>query len=220
MSIIDQLLAFFMSTVGMITGGILIGGIGIVVYLYKFSDITSKGMVILLRPRDKRGEFVPIEKEEEFLLKCKSKDGIKRTYVKSGNGWTINKKNYFLGVEGSGYTSILNKADKSEMPIEEYLKAAWGDVFFKKISETRLNQLKIAPIVVSVEPTKVDIDGSGLPRLSSEDLEDKEDSIVLEKLAKSVEATKPKADLILLALAFGCGAGAILLLKAIGWLKF
>jgi hypothetical protein len=43
--------------------------------------------------------------------------------------------------------------------------------------------------------------------------------LVLEKLAKSVEATKTKTDFIMLALAAGCGAGIVLLFNALGWFK-
>jgi hypothetical protein len=219
MSIIDQGMGFLQTTIGMVSAAILIGGAGLVFYMYKFGDVASKGTVILFRPKDKRAEFVPVLREEENLIRCKPKDGIARRFFKGGHGWVINKKNYFLAVEGSGYTAVLNKAENRELPIVDYLRDVWGE-YFNKISENRLRQISNPSWVVSIEPTKVDIDGSGLPRISSEDLNDKEDSLVLDKLAKSVEASKPKTDWIMLALAAGSGAGIVLLIKALGWLKF
>lgn len=220
MSSIDGIFSFFTSIVGMISLVVTLGAVGVLVYFYKYSDATSKGTVILFRTRDKRAEFIPIEKEEEFIIKCREKDKILRRFVKAGNGWVIKKKNFFLGVEGSGYTAIVGKPEMKPMPLQDALKEIWGDKFYEKIPEARITQLVNANWIVNIEPVGIDPTEAGLPRLSAEDLNDREDTIVLEKLAKSVEATKPKMDMMMMMLAGGCGAGIMLLAVAMKWVVF
>jgi hypothetical protein len=220
MSVIDSAIGFFSSLVGMITLAIGVGGIGVIYYVYKYSDVLSKGTVILFRPKDRRAEFIPIEKEEAFILKCKEVGGIPRQYVKGGSSWLIKKKPYFLGMEASGYTGIISSPETKSIPMNEVLKTVWGDKVYNKIPQSRITQLLNSQWMLNLEPKEIDLDGTGLPRISSENLNSKEDAIMLKRLADAVEENKPQTDMMMLLLAVGCGAGAMLLMVAMKWVNF
>lgn len=222
MSIVETGISFLTSPFGMIISLAVVAGIGAIIYIYKYSDVASKGTVILFRPRDKRAEMIPIEREEELIVKCREKDGIIRRYVKAGNSWIINKKNYFLAVEGTGYTALLNNitGETQKLEINEVLKSVWGEQMYFKIPEKRRTQLAEAKIMIQIEPKGINALNSDLPLLSSEDLEDKNDSLVLDKLAKSVETAKQKTNYVELILALGSGAALMFILKAAGVLQF
>ena len=219
MSIIDESIGFLQTPIGIISAVMVVGIIGMVIYLYKFGDISSKGTVILFRPRDKRAEFIPIAKEEELVVYCKPKDGIPRRFVKGGAGWNINKKNYFLAVEGSGYTAVLDRANDREIPIVDFLRENLGEQTFSKFTPTMIKKLTGAKYLVDIAPTQIDV-GTNLPRLSSEDLNAKNDKEMLDILAQATKSQKAKPDYILLLFAMLGGAGIILIIGALGWLKF
>jgi hypothetical protein len=219
MSIVDQGIGFLQTPVGIISAIMVVVVIGMVIYLFKFGDIASKGTVILFRPRDKRAEMIPIAKEEELVVYCKPKDGIPRRFVKGGNSWMINKKNFFLAVEGSGYTAVLDAANNREIPIIDFLRENLGEITFSKFTPAMIKKLTTSKYLVDITPTQIDV-GSNLPRLSSEDLNAKNDKEMLDILAQATKSQKSKPDYILLIFAMLGGAGLILIVRALGWLKF
>lgn len=204
----------------MITLVIGVGGVGGLVYLYKYSDVLSKGTVILFRPKDRRAEFIPIEKEEDTVIKCKEIGGIPRQYVKGGSSWMIKKKPYFLGMEANGFTAIINAPETKSMPMNEVLKTVWGDKVYNKIPPTRITQLVNSQWILNLEPKEINLDGTGLPRISAENLHEKQDSAVLIHLAESTKELKNKTDMMMLLLAGGTGAGVVLLAVAMKWIVF
>jgi len=219
MSFFEGIAGFMGSTVGLVLTVSAIFMIGIAVYMIKYTDVAAKGTVILFRPKDKRGEIINIGKEEEFMINCTSKDGIMRRYIKAGHGWTIKKKTIYLAIEGSGYSAVLGDPVVKRIPVVDVLPLVWGEKFTSQIPQTRMAQLATSQWMISIEPKQVDVEGTGLPRLSAEDLNDKEDTIVLEKLAKAVDNQKPKTDMMMLMLATGCGFGLCLLAVAMKWLQ-
>ena len=220
MSMIDSAIGFFSSLVGMITLAIGVGGIGVIYYVYKYSDVLSKGTIILFRPKDRRAEFIPIEKEEDTVIKCKELGGIPRVYVKGGSSWMIKKKPYFLGMEANGYTGVISSPETKSIPMSDVLKIVWGDKVYNKIPQSRITQLLNSQWVLNLEPKEADTDGTGLPRISSESLHTKEDDVMLKALVNAVEDTKPKMDIMVLAMAAGCGVAITLLAVAMKWVNF
>jgi len=218
MSLIDSAIGFFTTTVGMITGVLVIGMIGLGGYMYTKGDINSKGSVLLLRPRDRRGEYIPIDKEEDAVIHCKTRGKIKRRFIKGGSSWLVNKKPVFLAVEGSGYTSAISTTNSRTLPIDEFLRETWGDEFCNKKIPKRIAQLVSTPWLVSVEPIRIDTSGSGLQDISAEDVLNKEDNAVLEILADAAQKNKEKVNWIMLAMAMGGGMGIAYLLLGLGWL--
>lgn len=218
MSIIDGAIGFFTTTIGMITGVIIIGMIGLGGYMFTKGDINSKGSVLLLRPRDRRGEYIPIEKEEDAVVHCKPKGGIKRRFIKGGSSWMINKKPVFLAVETSGYTSAISTTTSQKLPIDVFLRETWGDKFCDVKIPRRINQLITSPWMVSVEPVRVDVEGSNLMDISAEDVLAKEDTAVLEILSDAANKNKEKINWIMLGFAMAGGIGIAYLLLGLGWL--
>jgi len=219
MSFFEGMAGFMGSTIGIVLTVSAVFMIGIAYYMLKYTDVSAKGQVLLFRPKDKRGEFINIGKEEEFMINCVAKDKIMRRYIKAGHGWNVKKKTLYLAVEGSGYSAILGEPVTQRMPVADVLPLVWGEKFTSQIPASRMAQLATSQWMISIEPKQVDVEGTGLPRLSAEDLNDKEDTIVLEKLAKAVDNQKPKTDMMMLILATGCGAGLMLLAVAMKWIK-
>ena len=218
MSIIDTAIGFFTTTIGMITGVVIIGMIGLGGYMFTKGDINSKGSVLLLRPRDRRGEYLQIEKEEDKIVHCKVKNNIKRRYIKGGSSWMINKKPVFLGIEGNVITCVINPDTNTTLRISDFLREVWGDEFCNKKIPKRIAQLVSTPWIVSVEPREIPTNGTPLEGLTAEDVFQKEDSIMIEALSNAAEKGKEKTNWILLAMAIGGGMGIAYLLLGLGWL--
>lgn len=218
MSVIDQAISFFTSTIGMISGVGIIGMGGYLAYIYNKGDINSKGSILLLRPRDRRGEYIPIAKEEDAVVHCKEKNGIKRRFIKGGSSWMVNKKPVFLAIETSGYTSVISTTTRRTLPIDMFLRETWGEDFCNKKIPKRMDQLVSTPWLVGVEPVKIDTEGSGLQDISAEDVLAKEDTAVLEILADAAKKNREKINWLMQIMGVGAGVGIAYLLLGLGWL--
>jgi len=105
--------------------------VGFGVFIFILSKKPSKE-VLLLRPRDKRGLKIPVVKETDIGLICKTIKGIARRYIKMGCAWTFTMGGKvvtrFFGIEGTGYTAIVKGGTKVRVSLEEAVRDLKEDV--------------------------------------------------------------------------------------------
>ena len=174
--------------------------------------------VLFLRPRDKRGERLDVTRETDRSVLCERSNPIHR-FIKIGPAWVFHDGRRtitrFLGVEGKAYTAVLKGDKKIEMSIHEYLQSIWG----KKIYESMPKKLRRAlerdktGVIVDVDVPEPE----GLPRLTSDDINDEGDAVVLNRLARMGTATSIKQQLYHNLVWFFLGLGFAAILSHMGW---
>jgi len=149
-------------------------------------QMKPKKKVELLRPRDNRIKILEVDQETDLGLRCKKSDGIVHTFIKAGRGWTVEGRNRitkFFGAEGTVYTAIFRDGDAEEVTLREILKLIWGEDFFASVPKIQKDLLDTAKVGVTVTPIKISPTEYGLEELTSADIDNQSDNIMLDKIA-------------------------------------
>jgi len=192
--------------------------VGTIVYFIK--STRPKKQVLLLRPRDKRGIEVPIERESDTIIECKDIDGVARRFVKAGGAWTftIGRRivTRFLALEGTAYTAILKNKNKVEVPIYEALQGLWGKKFYNEIPKNKRTALEKSRwgLTVEVEPIPLD---EKMKAISPDIVDMSLEANVLERFAGKLKVPKSQN---IYNFIMGAVAGALIVFLAAtqGWI--
>jgi len=171
--------------------------------------------VMFLRPRDKRGERLDVTKETDRSLSCENSTPVHR-FIKVGPAYVFKDGSRtsvrFIGLEGSAYTAQVKNDAEVKLPITEFLRTLWGDAIYNALPARLRTAVERDIIGVTVEPEKINAEAAGLEKLSSDDVNDESDAVVLDRLSKhgSSESLKQKFLGNLVWLGLGAGIYAIL----------
>lgn len=206
----------------------IVAVVTVIILVLGFTMLAGKGKVkksvTFLRPRDKRGEKLEITKETDRSLWCEKSDPPHR-FVKVGSSFIVKNRSRsnieFYGIEGSAYTAEVEVKEGKEpikMTVPEYLKELFGEKIYEALPDKLITLIEKAKWGITIEPVRVDVDEKDLPNLSSDDVNDEGDAVVLNRLAKygSTENLKQKF-LGNLVWAF-VGFGIAMFLVNLGWL--
>ena len=93
--------------------------------------------VELLRPRDRRGQTLTVNRETDLGVECKKSGDFIYRFIKAGPSWVFNQGGRqitkFFGIEGTAYTGIPKGDDITLSSISELLRFIWGDKFYDAI---------------------------------------------------------------------------------------
>lgn len=201
-----------------------VGAVGVVVlvifYLFIFG---GKGKmrkeVLFLRPRDKRGERLDVTRETDRSVLCENSNPVHR-FIKAGPAWVFKDGGRtvvrFIGIEGNAFTAFIKDGGPVKMAIDEFLKSIWTPQIYEKLPEKLKKAVENPKVGIIVEPAPIDVETLGLPKLTSDDVNDEGDAVVLSRLAKGSEPTlKERLYTNLVWLFLGIGIAAIL--SNFGW---
>lgn len=166
--------------------------------------------VMFLRPRDKRGERLDITKETDRSVLCEKSDPVHR-FIKVGPAYVFKDGGKssvrFIGLEGSAYTAQLKDEKMVQVSTVDFLKSLWGNKIYGALPQRMRDAIEHDKIGITVEPTKVNADELGLEKLSSDDVNDEGDAVVLNRLAKQGQTENLKQKLLANLVWLGLGAG-------------
>ena len=180
----------------------------------------QKNEVLFLRPRDKRGERLSVTRETDRSVLCEKSDPIHR-FIKVGSSWNFKEgsKNIirFFGIEGSAYTPIIKDEEEIQLTIPEFLKSLWTDRVYNALPKKLRKALEDDELGVIIDPVEITAEDYGLTKLSSDDVNDEGDAIVLNRLANQGYRENIKQKLLgnLIWLLLGVGIAGIL--SNFGW---
>ncbi len=170
-----------------------------------------KKEVLHLRPRDKRGESLTISDETDLGLICKKKrgGGVNR-YIKRGSGWVFNEAGRmvtrFFGIEGSAYTAYAKEGNEiTDITIPQYLRFLWTDKFYEMVPAEKRRAIESDVIGMTIAPKAVNYEAEDLPHLTTDMINDEDDSRMLQKF---VESNQPKTSADMMRLIFAALLGA------------
>lgn len=175
-----------------ILSGTILGGL----LYHNMRKPTKK--VELLRPRDSRGKPLKVVMETDIGLVCRKTGGVIHRFIKKGRGWTFNEMGRmttkFFGIEGSAYTSLIEDGPiTTKTSLIDHLKVLWGDQFgkiYNALPDAQRQAIETDVIGVTVELMKVDAEKEGLPTLTSDDIYDEDDNVMLRRFAQSTTKKK------------------------------
>jgi hypothetical protein len=189
----------------------------IVVILFFLIKLSNKAKVykevMFLRPRDKRGEKLDITRETDRSILCERSDPVHR-FIKIGPAFVFKDGGKtsvrFFGIEGSAYTANIKNEKVLKMSIKDFLISLWTDRVYNALPSKLRDSVEADRIGVTIEPNTIDAEELGLDILSSDDVNDEGDAIVLTRLSKTGQQENVKqkmfSNLIWLALGFGLAA--------------
>lgn len=158
--------------------------VGIYLYLKFFRDKGLKKTVMLCRPNDGRFVDLPVARETDKGLYCKKVEGINYRFYKTGPGWTGSGLVRFLGVEASPLISYIKDSEYVKTNIEKFLRFAWGDKVYDKLSNDLKRPLEDGTgLVFTVDPIMPDKD-YGLDRVMADSILKESDIANLEEFGK------------------------------------
>ena len=150
--------------------------------------------VELLRPRDRRGQTLTVNRETDLGVECKRSGGFIYRFIKAGPSWVFNQGGRqitkFFGIEATAYTGIPKGDDIDRVSIAEFLKLTWGEKFYNAIPKKQKDAVEQDRVGLTLEIEKIDEEKFDLQSLSSADLDDEGDSLVLAKIAKGAVPSK------------------------------
>lgn len=197
--------------------GILALGITAAIFIYFIQQIwrrRPRKEVLFLRPRDRRGEILEVTRETDRSLICEKANPLHR-FIKTSPGYTFvdgsKPVTRFWGIEGTVYTAVVKGGREIKMKLTDFLRDVWGKAYDKMPKEMRE---AIENVGILVEPEPIDAEGYGLPSLSSDEINDEADAIMLGRLAQT---TKPETRREFYHILIGIGLGVGLTLVLIRW---
>lgn len=212
-------LGVLLTPIGMLAVLVLISILVLVAYmLYSRRPITE---VLLLRPRDKRGLTVPVVLESDIGLTCKKTGGIVRRFIKAGCSWTFASKTKvvtrFLGLEGTAYSAIVRGQKQIKLSLEQVLRLAWDDDFYERLPPERKKPIEKDKWGITIEVEPVKEEGEELVKISSDDVHDAAETVILDKISKAQKSSKKME---VYQFIMGAIAGAFIMYLAVmqGWL--
>jgi len=191
--------------------------IGAILYLRSIGKVGTKKVVLLLRPRDKRGIVIPVVKETDRILECKKVSGVTHRYLKNGPGWTFPDKTIFIAEEGIAYTATLVKGNPINVSLLTALKSLFGEDEYKKIPPKLKDIIEHHQwgVVVNIQGKPED---AKLPSLSPEAVNDTRYEALLNFLVKTLKA-KAKFDWTMLLLGIFAGFAVTYLAVNMHWIR-
>lgn len=199
---------------------LIVAVVGIAIFmLFQLSKKTGvQKQVLFLRPRDKRGERLDITRETDRSVLCEKSTPVHR-FIKIGSGWNIKDKGrtstVFLGLEGSAYTAMIKEEKELKLSTEEFLRTLWGNKIYENMPDKMRDAVEKDQYGVTIEPLKIDTEALGLEKLSSDDVNDESDAVVLSRLSNRGQAENLKTKLLQNLVWFGLGLGAYAILQNI-----
>lgn len=172
--------------------------------------------VMFLRPRDKRGERLDITKETDRSVLCEKSNPVHR-FIKVGPAYVFKDGSKgivrFIGLEGSAYTAQLKDEKIVQVPTVDFLKSLWGNKIYDALPQRMRDAIEKDKIGITIEPVKVNAEEAGLEKLSSDDVNDEGDSVVLNRLAHFGSSENLKQKLLANLVWLGLGAGLYAILQ-------
>jgi len=167
--------------------------------------------VLFLRPRDRRGEILEVTRETDRSLICEKSNPLHR-FIKTAPGYTFidggKPVTRFWGIEGTVYTALIKGGEEIRMKLTDFLRDAWGKTYDKM--PEKLKKL-VENVDVIVEPVPIKPEEHGLPTLSSDEINDEADAIMLSRLAH-VAKPETRREFYQMLIGIGLGFGLCLLL--------
>lgn len=186
----------------------------VLIHLSGKTKVTKE--VMFFRPRDKRGEKFEITRETDRSVLCEKSDPVHR-FIKIGASFVFKDGGRtsvrFLGIEGSAYTAIIKGREKFVLSTVDFLKSLWGDKVYNALPTRMRDAIEKDKIGITIEPTKINPEEHGLDKLSSDDVNDEGDAVVLNRLAKQGLAENAKQKLLGNLVWLGLGAGIYAILQ-------
>ena len=158
--------------------------------------------VLLLRRRDRRGKILRVARETDLGLVCRKTQGVVNHYIKAGTSWMIRRGMRMVtthfAMEGTAYTAIAKGSDslrdvKDEdgnttgqmikVNVEKFLRHLWGDKFYDALPQEAKGPIEKDIVGITVEIAPIHEETWDLDTLSADDINDENDSHVLNKLA-------------------------------------
>lgn len=174
--------------------------------------------VLFLRPRDRRGERLVITQETDLSVACERSNPVHR-FIKAGAGYTFKEGGRmvtrFWGIEGTAYTGVLQNARDIKMSISVFLRELWGDRFYDRMPTEQKKQVEEHKIGVTIAPVPIIEEEYGLPTLTSDDVNDEGDAVVLQRIS-NVMKPSGKRELYQMMIGAGLGFGAAAILLRMG----
>ena len=198
-----------------IAGISAIGG-GVLAYMMASKKKNStKKSVLLLRPRDHRGDIIPVEKETVFGLSCKKTNGVNYNFFKYGPSWNFKDGIRFLAVEGSVYTARVSAmGEEIRETLANTLKMLWGEETYMKLPKQIRAKVEDGTVGVIVKPTPIN-EEEGIIPMSQDDLLNEEDAEMLKRLTEGEKIGTTAKDMLFVGMAVICGvfAGYLIAIK-------
>lgn len=172
--------------------------------------------IMFLRPRDKRGERLDITKETDRSVICERSTPVHR-FIKVGPAYVFKDGGRtsvrFIGLEGSAYTAQLKEEKSVKVSVVDFLQTLWGSKIYEALPKKMRDAIEHDVIGITVEPQKIDAESHGLDKLSSDDVNDESDAVVLDRLAKHGQTESIKQKLLANLVWLGLGAGLYAILS-------
>ena len=176
----------------------LVGGVSVSAIIFVKSRIPKKE-VLHLRPRDKRGEKLKISEETDLAAICKRKNNSVNRYIKKGCAWVFNESGRmvtkFFGTEVNAYTARPKGDYFEKVPISDFLKALWGETFYAQIPEDQRRAIETDIVGITLEIEPIDPEAENLPNLTSDQINDEDDSLMLKKFVDQSKGSTTKRDI-------------------------
>ena len=191
--------------------------VGVYLYLKFFRNTGMKREVMLLRPNDSRFADLPIARETDEGLYCRKVDGINYRFYKTGPGWTGSGLVRFLGVEGTPLISYIKQSEYVKTSIEKFLRYAWGDKVYEKLTDDLKRPLEDGTgLVVTVDPIIPEKKYS-LDRVKADSILKESDIANLEEFGKGTPKKEAMKDLAMNVVQILLGAFAMYFAVNQGW---
>lgn len=132
----------------------------------------KRKQVILLRPKDHRGEELKVNRETDVGVQCDRHEGVVYRIFKHGPAWSFPRLDRFLAIEGEPMTSYVTEDDeKTEATVPAFLRLAWGDDAYDRLPSSLRDPLMGTEnhkwaATVTVEPSELD-EALGLDKLKA-----------------------------------------------------
>jgi len=174
----------------MVSTTIIWGGAAAVAAIAAYLVIQSAQqarIVELLRPRDNRIKILQVDNETDLGLRCKPSEGSVHVFIKAGRSWVVEGRRRlikFFGAETTAYTTVIKDSVEQKVSFTEYLRLLWGDKFFDSVPEKQQKLLQDSVFGITVEPTRINAAEHDLDALTSDDVDNQSDNIILKKIAK------------------------------------
>jgi len=161
-----------------------------------------------------------ITRETDRSIVCGRTNPIHR-FIKVGPGYVFNEGGKavtrFWGIEGTAYTGVLAGDKPVKLTIPEYLRMVWGKRFYESVPPKQREALEKDKMGVIIEPVPIQEEKYGFPTLTSEDIDDEADAVILSRIAKATTiSTKREFYQLMIGIIIGVGLAALML--RLGWL--
>jgi len=161
-----------------------------------------------------------VTKETDRSIVCGRTNPIHR-FIKVGSGYVFQEGGKavtrFWGIEGTAYTANLLEENPIKNALSEFLRDLLGDRFYESIPSKQRDLIEKTKTGIIVEPVPIKEEAYGFPTLTSDDINDEADSVILSRIAKATQSSTRK-EFYQMLIGIAIGVGLCLLLLRLGWL--